>query len=426
MLEAFHVTVALGPTKELEPSVKLWMDMLPLVAFVTSPAGATLYVNEPYQAYTGLPVEALVGDGWAPLIHPDDRDQVLATWMGALIVEAAYEVEFRFRGADGCYRWFKARALPHRAADGCIEYWLGICTDVHDLKVAEVGAQDAEEWFRLAQQASGVGTFEWDPITEELRWSAECKALFGFPPETTITDDLFFSRVHLDDRATVAAAIERAFDPEGAGKYQSKFRTLWPDGTLRWVDARGRAIFEQVAGLRRAVRFIGTVVDMTDAKRTEEALTRRNQELQSLANSAPVMIWVATPDGAVRYLNDQWYLYTGQTPDEALGNGWTRVLHPGDARALAVAGAAALASGIPYEVVCRYLRSDGVYRRQLVRAEPMRDADGTVTAWVGTSTDIDGYAQIVAELQDTNGPRAPEPSGLRGQARAWAPGVEVT
>jgi PAS domain S-box-containing protein len=227
----------------------------------------------------------------------------------------------------------------------------------------------------------------------------ECKALFGLPFEAVVTDDLFFSRVHEDDRAAVSAAIEQAFDPEGSGEYHSEYRTLWPDGTLRWVDARGRATFDKVAGLRRAVRFIGTVLDITEAKRTEETLARHNQELRAVANSAPALIWVAAPDGPVHYVNDQWCRYTGQTPDEAIGNGWFSVLHPEDAGAIAAAWGKARAIGTSYEVECRYRRSDDVYRRQLVRAEPMRDADGTITAWVGTSMDINDYVSRIAEAR---------------------------
>ena len=400
MLEAFRHTIASAPSKDLGSSAKRLLDTLPLVAFVASPSGATIHVNQHYQAYTGLSAEALTGDGWAPLIHPEDRDQVLATWMSALIVEAAYEVECRLRRADGTYRWFKARALPHRGTDGAIEYWLGICTDVHDLKMAEArahqaeaAAREAEEWLRLAQEASGVGTFDWDPVTIELRWSAECKALFGFPADAEITDDMFLSRIHPDDRAAVKDAIDRTLDPAGSGHYHIDYRVLWPDGTLRWVEARGRAAFADVAGLRRAVKFIGTAFDTTHAKHTEEALARRSQEIQAVADAAPALIWVAAPDGPVHHVNDQWCHYTGQTPAQALGNGWFSVLRPAEPGAVAAAWGAARASAASYEVECRYRRSDGIYRRQLVRADPMREAGGLITAWVGTSMDIEGYVQ---------------------------------
>ena len=69
------------------------------------------------------------------------------------------------------------------------------------------------------------------------------------------------------------------------------------------------------------------------------------------------------------------------------------MLHPEDAGAIAAAWGKARASGASYEVECRYRRSDGIYRRQLVRAEPMREAGGLITAWVGTSMDIEGYVQ---------------------------------
>lgn len=279
-MESLRLSDLIKQSTEVEPSVKALLDALPTVAFITDADGATLYGNAHYQHYTGLPAEALMGGGWARPIHPEDREQTVALWLGALALGAPVESEHRLRRADGVYRWFKGRAEPHHDDSGTICRWLGTLIDVDDIKAAEARARkaeararsaelvarEAEEWLRLAQEASGVGTFEWDPVTIELRWSAECKTLFGLPIDAEVTDDLFLSRVHPDDRAEVIAAIEQTFDPAGTGYYQIEYRVLWPDGTLRWVDARGRATFAEVAGLRRAVKFIGTTFDITHGK----------------------------------------------------------------------------------------------------------------------------------------------------------------
>ncbi|WP_176559476.1 sensor histidine kinase [Rubellimicrobium roseum] len=258
----------------VESSALAMLDALPEIVFVTDPGGPTVFVNAHYRGYTGLPADVLLDGGWAEVVHPEDRPATSAAWRAALAEGRPVEVEYRLRRADGVFRWFKGRAAPHRDGAGAIRAWVGTCTDVHDLKTAEAAAREAEAWLRLAQEASGVGTFAWTPATSEMRWSAECKAIFGLPPEAEMSDELFMSRIHPDDRALVLEAVERAFDPEGEGRYRSEYRALWPDGTVRWVDARGRVTFAPGPGARTGVRFIGTVLDITEAKRVEAGLAQ--------------------------------------------------------------------------------------------------------------------------------------------------------
>ena len=271
-----------GARTELEASTKAMLDAFPYMAFVTDAEGVTLYSNRQYQAYTGLPAEALMGNAWAALIHPEDCEQAAASWISALVLGAAVEVEYRVRRADGATRWFRRRAAPQLDAKGQICYWFGTLEDIHEQREAEDAALaaarvpwDQQTWPRLAQQPSNAGVFEWDPITEELQWSANCKAAFGSPLDEEPTDDVFQSRLHPEDRTTVLERIERAFDPWGPGKYRSQHRVLWPDGTVRWMRAKGAVTFEEVAGRHRAVHFSGIVLDVTEAKRTEGRLADR-------------------------------------------------------------------------------------------------------------------------------------------------------
>ncbi|MBP1807477.1 sensor histidine kinase [Rubellimicrobium aerolatum] len=268
MTPRLHLSDA-GWPRGIEPGARSILDALPSIVFVTDAAGATVYVNAEYERYTGRSAEALLGHGWASLVHPEDRAPTEAAWAGALRAGTPVEVEYRLRGADGTHRWFKGRVAPQRdAAGGPVLRWVGTCTDIHELKTAEAQSREAEAWLRLAQEASGAGTFAWTPATDEMRWSAECKAIFGLPPDAAMTDGLFMSRVHPDDREAVRAAVARAFDPAGDGRYALDYRALRPDGTVRWVDARGRVL----PGPDGGPRFIGTVLDVTEARRTAEAL----------------------------------------------------------------------------------------------------------------------------------------------------------
>jgi PAS domain S-box-containing protein len=124
---------------------------------------------------------------------------------------------------------------------------------------------------RLATEAAEIGTWDFDPISGELVWDTRCKAAFGLSSDADVRYEVFLEALHPDDRARTHAAVQQALDPTGAGTYDSEYRTVWPDGETRWIRATGRGMFSN-GEPRRAVRFIGTVQDTTDAKRAEQVI----------------------------------------------------------------------------------------------------------------------------------------------------------
>ncbi len=117
--------------------VALLADALPQIVWMTDASGAVLYFNARWFAFTGTDRSASYGEAWVAVLHPDDRERTAARWAHSVATGEVYETEYRFRGADGSYRWQLARGLPVRDADGAIGRWFGTCTDIHDQKRAE-------------------------------------------------------------------------------------------------------------------------------------------------------------------------------------------------------------------------------------------------------------------------------------------------
>jgi PAS domain S-box-containing protein len=152
--------------------------------------------------------------------------------------------------------------------------------------VAEAEAIDAlhasQARLRLATEAAAIGTWDVDPATGALCWDARCKALFGLPPDADVSFDLFLEALHPDDRGATEQAIAAALDPSGAGEYDIAYRTIGRvDGMERWIAAKGRAVFDGDGRARRAVRFIGTVIDISERKRAEAELRHINATLEA-------------------------------------------------------------------------------------------------------------------------------------------------
>lgn len=129
--------------RESERRYRELTEALPQLVWTSQPDGYTDYVGRQNLAYTGLTEEELLGYGWTRSVHPDDLDRVMAGWRAAVRARQAFDDELRFRGADGAYRWFKARAVPIRGADGQVVRWFGTCTDIDAQKRAEHALKDA-------------------------------------------------------------------------------------------------------------------------------------------------------------------------------------------------------------------------------------------------------------------------------------------
>jgi PAS domain S-box-containing protein len=211
-------------------------------------------------------------------------------------------VECRFRRHDGRYRWFLAQALPQHGDDGQVLRWFGSATDIEEQKRARERVERLEERLRLALDSADVGTWDWDLLSGTLAWDERCRRIFGLGPDDPVSYEVFQARLHPDEVEPIDRLVARALGAESTGEYEAEFRVVQPGGAIRWARARGRAFVEEREGRRVAVRFVGTVIDATEAKRAEEererAVTARSRFYAAMSHE------LRTPINAVLGYND--------------------------------------------------------------------------------------------------------------------------
>jgi PAS domain S-box-containing protein len=115
----------------------------PDIIFSRQPDGGREYISSRFYEYTGALPGSAVGFGWLEYVHLDDKDTSMAEWLRCVASGEAYESEYRLRGTDGQYRWFRARAVPVRDPQGSILKWYGTCSDIHDSKLLEQSIRDS-------------------------------------------------------------------------------------------------------------------------------------------------------------------------------------------------------------------------------------------------------------------------------------------
>jgi PAS domain S-box-containing protein len=141
--------------------------------------------------------------------------------------------------------------------------------------------------------------------------------------------------------------------------------------------------------------------DTTERQRTHQALRESEQRFRTLADTVPEILFTADSEGRTTYTNRRFYEYTGLSVEEALGIGWSKVIHPDDMEPTFGKWEACLKSGQPYEMEYRFRRQDGVYRWFVSRGTPIRDDSGSIIRWFGICTDIDSQKQAETALRDS-------------------------
>ena len=155
-----------------------------------------------------------------------------------------------------------------------------------------------------------------------------------------------------------------------------------------WYDVDG-----QMAGI------MNFAVEVTEQVRTRQQLEESEKRFRALADAMPQMVWTAGSDGVLDYCNQRWLEYTGMAEYNPV-QGFRPVMHPDDLSHTLERWHHALESGQVFEVECRYRRGrDGSYRWHLARALPVRNGNGAIVKWYGTTTDIDDQKRIEEALR---------------------------
>lgn len=257
--------------------------------------------------------------------------------------------------------------------------------------------RDGEQSLRLAIAATGIGIWDVDTTTGRRRWSPEFLSILGLPPDTEPDMALFASLIHPDDRDHVNELYRSAYASPGAPTYKAEFRIIRAnDGVERWVVTTGRVYFD-AAG--RSQRGVGTLRDIDERRRMEEALRVSEERYRALVQASAAIEWRSAADGAL-YDAPLWERFTGQPAERHRGSGWREMVHPDDLAAVIAVWDEGHATGNVVEIDYRVFHAaSGRHRWVRESGVPLKDADGRIREWVGTVTDIDERRQALEELR---------------------------
>ena len=383
--------------QESEERFRLTIDEAPIGMALVALDGRFVRVNRALCEIVGYSSDELTGLTFQAITHPDDLDADLALAGQLARGEIPrYQLGKRYIRKDGTIVDIQLSASILRSREGAPLYYIVQIEDITERKRAEAALKDSERRLTLALDSAQMGMWDLDLLTDTSVRSLRHDQIFGYSsPVPTWGAAIFMTHVVPEDREVAKRAFEKAF---ASDNFDMECRILWADESIHWISAKGR-VYRNPKG--DPVRMMGTVLDITEHKRAEEALQRSEREFRELAESMPQIVWATTADGLNIYFNQQWVDYTGLTLEESYGEGWITPFHPDDRQRAWDAWQRATQHRDTYSLECRLRRADGVYQWWLIRGVPLLGANGEISKWFGTCTDIEQIKVAEQRLKES-------------------------
>lgn len=285
---------------------------------------------------------------------------------------------------DGTERPIDDSASPIRDIDGGIKGVVMVFHDVTERRRAQESLRESADQLRFALEAGRLGTWDWEMRTNRVTWSPGLEAIHGLPPGTFPgTFEAYQKDIHPDDLEYVTCSIRKTV--EAGTPHQIEYRIICPDGSLRWVEGRGQLMRDKTGA---SIRMVGVCSDITSRKIAEESLRDSEAHFRTMADAAPVLIWMSGPDKLCTWFNKKWLDFVGRTMEQELGNGWAENVHPDDFDRCLEIYTTSFNARRDFAMEYRLRRYDGEYRWIFDNGILRYGPDGAFVGYIGSCVDI--------------------------------------
>jgi diguanylate cyclase (GGDEF)-like protein/PAS domain S-box-containing protein len=341
---------------------------------------------------------AMSGTSFIAFVHTEDRDKLkLHVTRYRLASRNVPPVEIRLTRPDGGNVWVQAQlALVPDGGDIAFSLWL---TDIDQRKRVELERIVSEERWNSALVSSTLGVWDHDFKNGTMYYSDTWKLLRGMDPDESLVSDTenWIETVHPDDRAHVLEWIRKQTEGE-VSSVAFEYRERRKDGTWVWIECRGSCIEWDANG--RPTRVVGTDLDITDRKATEEMLAHVQRRLELALDVTQIGVFEADITEKTLLLDDRLLamMDLAGAPNLQGADDWEYVIHPDDRGRTkdVIDSKVDVSEGFSNQF--RIIRRDGSIRHIRARAAPFDDNSGHLK-YIGANWDVTDDVRIREELE---------------------------
>lgn len=277
--------------------------------------------------------------------------------------------------------------------------WIATLRDITARRTAERAVRESKALLDMATNVARLGAWSIDAVTGETVWSESTREILDVPPDAMMPLPGMLDLVVPEHNAAARRLFETCLRDGTPFDFEAEVTTM--KGRRIHVRSLGAAVREDG---NRIARVQGAFQDITGMKLAEQRIARSERRFREMTEAMPMIVWTATPDGTVDYINRQFFEYTGISSKDAPADCWRQAVPPRDLRRAAPPWTQALVSGDAFETEFRLRRGhDRSYRWHLVRAVAIRDEAGAIVRWYGTGMDVHVSRLLQEEARHLNG-----------------------
>jgi len=319
-----------------------------------------------------------------------DREQANVAFQEALATRSDYNVEFRIELPGGHHRWVAARGRGLYADNGLALGMAGVAQDISDRKQAEeirillAAVVASSDDAIISKTLDGIIT----------SWNRGAQRMFGYAADEVIGQPvtLLIPPDHLDEESGILQRLRRG---ERIEHYETVRRRK--DGALLNVSlsvSPVRDVNGTIVGASKIAR------DVTHQRRAEQAMRASEVRFRLMADSAPVLIWIADTSKACTWFNKAWLEFSNRTMEQELGFGWVQSIHPEDLDRFLQVYSDHFEARTAFKAEYRFRRHDGEWRWLIDNAVPLYEgSDGTFSGYIGSCVDITEFRQAATDRE---------------------------
>ncbi len=341
----------------------------------------------------------LLFDDWHIIIHTNDKEACFSEVEAARVQKRQYEVDYRIiRANDGELRWMKSVGQYYYNKKGEAVSLTGVSMDITDAKMAEEKLVASEERLRLATQTSGIGIWQWNVITNQIRWDVQMFSIYGATPtpDGLIDYTTWSKAVVPEDIAEQEKILQDTV--KNIGSSNRSFKILRAnDGILRYIEAI-ETVRTNAAG--EAEWVVGTNMDVTERKEAEKHIKESEERFRKLADEAPMWVWLTDMEVNILYANEALLQFVGiASSKEFTGKVWEKIVHPDDISVVYRNYNEAAARQASFNFECRIWNAvNGKYEWMFLNVVARYEGK-EFKGFIGTALNVDEQKSIMSQLE---------------------------
>ncbi|MBE7171278.1 MAG: PAS domain-containing protein [Williamsia sp.] len=244
-----------------EARLKTLSEGTDVLILMVDPENDLVFLSKAWSGLTGKSLEELLLFGLTELVHPDDKESYLDTYLEAFENRASYSAEFRLQHVSGTYTWLLVQGSPELLEDGSFGGYISSAIDISVLKLALSEPEAANKRFELALDAGKMGAYELNIKSGAMKTKPRYNTNFGLAPDADCNFSSLLSMILPDDRSQVHKTYLDAVKEHRV--YETEYRVMLPDSRIRWILSLGLPAYNEAG---EAVSVSGISMDVTAQK----------------------------------------------------------------------------------------------------------------------------------------------------------------